>query len=86
MIRQRFGGSLDNGIGYVKASNTGQHLYGRSIAIRVMATLSSATVPDGDRQVVTMHCRSRIVYVRSGWTQQAYVKASNTVGADFVRP
>ena len=85
---------LTQAVGYVKASNTGASdefgysvalsADGNTLAVGAVGEDSNATGVNGD-QTDNSASRSGAVYVfaRSGasWTQQAYVKASNT-GAD----
>ncbi len=88
-------GALVTSIGYVKASNTDPNdqfgvavslaADGNTLAVGARAEDSNATGIDGD-QTDNSAGDSGVVYVfaRSGstWTQQAYVKASNTGGVD----
>lgn len=79
---------------YLKASNTNtQDAFGGSVAIAgdtlVVGALgedSNALGPDGDQDDNTASSSgAAYVFVRNGetWTQQAYLKASNTGGNDF---
>jgi len=78
---------------YVKASNTGSSDYfgtsvalsGNTLAVGAFAEASAATAVDGDQSSNTAGVSGAVyVFVRSGttWTQQAYVKASNTGAGD----
>jgi hypothetical protein len=80
---------------YLKASNTGAgDLFGDSVAIVgdtvvIGASLeaSNANGVNGDQSDNSaLHAGAAYVFVRDGagnWTQQAYLKASNSDGADF---
>ncbi|HKQ50398.1 MAG TPA: thrombospondin type 3 repeat-containing protein [Phycisphaerae bacterium] len=79
---------------YVKASNTGANdLFGQSVTVSgdmvvvgAYAEDSSATGVDGNQaDNSAASSGAAYVFVRSGstWSQQAYLKASNTDGSDF---
>jgi hypothetical protein len=80
---------------YVKASNTGSHdSFGYSVALSSDGNTlavgarwedSSATGIDGDQQGGSDDSGAAYVFGRSGsaWSQQAYVKASNTGAGDW---
>jgi hypothetical protein len=83
--------NLRSAIGYVKASNTGENdRFGKSVALSgdgntlaVWGALedSSATGVEGDQTDNSLTTSGGVyVFVRSGsnWSQQAYIKASNT--------
>ncbi len=88
-------GSLAGAVGYVKASNAGEHLFGDSIALSADGTTlavgapgesSSATGINGDESDNSAGGSGAVyVFSRSGnsWSQQAYVKASNTDADDY---
>jgi len=74
---------------YLKASNTGAGdafgssvaLYGDTLAVGAWAEASAAAGPNGNQQDNTaVNAGAVYVFVRNGatWTQQAYLKASNT--------
>ncbi len=88
----------DNGIwaqqAYLKASNTGEgDRFGHSVAasgdtivVGAVQESSAATGVDGDQADNTQgNSGAAYVFVRSGsvWTQQAYLKASNTSAGDY---
>ncbi len=66
---------------YLKASNTGEsHRFGRSVAVSGDTVVVGAHREDG----IALNSGAAYVFVRSGstWTQQAYLKASNTGAGD----
>jgi trimeric autotransporter adhesin len=78
---------------YIKASNTDAadyfgvsvSLYGDTLAVGALFESSNATGVDGDQYNNDMFGRGAVyVFVREGttWSQQAYLKASNTDGTD----
>jgi hypothetical protein len=78
---------------YLKASNTEAYdgfgssvaLCGDTLAVGASAEASAATGPNGDQQDDTARGAGAVyVFVRSGaaWTQQTYLKASNTGAGD----
>ena len=87
-------GTLTETIAYIKASNTGDDSFGRSVALSadgntlaVGATRedSSATGINGDQADNSAPVSGAVyVFTRSGslWEQQAYIKASNTNAFD----
>src|SRR5207244_2147045 len=79
---------------YLKASNTGgSDFFGGSVAISGDTIVVGATSEDSNATGVNgdgsndseLNSGAAYVFVRSGatWTQQAYLKASNTGGSDF---
>jgi hypothetical protein len=89
---------LTQAVGYVKASNTGSSdEFGRSVALSAdgntlavgaIFEASNATginAPGGQTDNSASASGAVYVFTRSGasWTQQAYVKASNTGASDF---
>jgi hypothetical protein len=90
-------GSLAEAVGYVKASNTdasdqlGQSMAlsgdGNTLAVGAPTEDSSATGIDGDQADDSASVAGAVyVFVRDGlgaWSQQAYVKASNTGDQDW---
>jgi trimeric autotransporter adhesin len=82
-------------IGYVKASNTAGNGYfgyavavsgdGTTVAIGAVGDASSATGVDGDQSDDTAPYAGAVYVFRSGsdgWTQEAYLKPSNTAAFD----
>jgi hypothetical protein len=89
-------GSLVEAVGYFKASNTGADQFGWSVALSgdgetlavgAWTENSSATGIDGDQADSSLHAAGAVyVFVRTArgeWSQQAYVKASNTDAGDY---
>jgi hypothetical protein len=80
---------------YIKASNTGNDVFGSSVAISADGNVlvagaafegSSATGVNGDQaNNLATNSGAAYVFVRSGsaWSQQSYLKASNTEADDF---
>ena len=75
---------------YLKASNTGaDDKFGRSVALSgdtlVVGVRGKTVAPPastGTRAITAQYAGAAYVFVRSGglWSQQAYLKASNTGG------
>ncbi|HMG55117.1 MAG TPA: integrin [Kofleriaceae bacterium] len=89
---QRGGAVLDQ-VAYAKASNTGQSdnfgsaiaVSGDTLAVAAVGEASRAVGVDGDQADNTAGASGAVyVFVRdaAGWTQQAYLKASNTGAGD----
>ncbi|HMG21222.1 MAG TPA: integrin [Kofleriaceae bacterium] len=89
---QRGGAVLDQ-VAYAKASNTGQSdnfgsaiaVSGDTLAVAAVGEASRAVGVDGDQADNTAGASGAVyVFVRdaAGWTQQAYLKASNTESDD----
>lgn len=79
---------------YIKASNTGKNDYfgwsvalaGDTLVVGATREASNATGVDGDQSNNAMAAAGAVyVFTRSGssWSQQAYIKASNTQAADL---
>jgi hypothetical protein len=88
-------GTLAEAVGYVKASNTGEDWFGagvalsgdgRTLAVRAHLEDSSATGINGNQaNNAAENAGAVYVFVRDDlgvWTQQAYIKASNTEAND----
>jgi hypothetical protein len=88
-------GSLADSIGYIKASNTGTDDYfgrvsisedGNTLAVGAVDEQSNATGINGNQLDNSLFESGAVyVFVRSGaaWTQEAYIKPSNTGNDDF---
>jgi hypothetical protein len=87
---------LTQAVGYVKASNTGASDFfgysvalsadGNTLAVGAIWEASNATGVNGDQANNSASASGAVyVFTRSGasWTQQAYVKASNTEAFDW---
>ena len=87
-------GTLDNAIGYIKASNTGDNdnfgnvvsisADGDTLAVGADNEDSSATTVNGDQNDDSGDNGAAYIFVRSEgrWRQQAYLKASNSQASD----